>query len=58
MTRAERELLLAVARIMRARLKDKINTDDPTAGQDFYDLDEVLQRFDAEKTVPVNQASR
>jgi len=59
MTRAERAVLLTVARIMRARLKDKSEGVilDPNAVQDFNDLDEVLQRLDAEKSAPINQPS-
>lgn len=58
MTRAERELLLTVARVLRARTRDAVRTGDHNAQLDFDDLDEVLRRFDAEKDAePVNQAT-
>lgn len=58
MTRHERELLLTVARVLRAIRRDAIRVGDKNAQLDFDDLDEVLRRFDADRDAePVNQAA-
>lgn len=58
MTRQELELLLTVARVLRAIRRDAIRSGDTNAQLDFDDLDEVLRRFDAARDAePVNQAA-
>ena len=57
MTDNERELLLAVARILRARLKKTFETTgDKTDLEDWNDIKYVLRPFDPLAAEPVNEA--
>lgn len=56
MTKEERELLLTVARIFRARLKEEPNDPSGNNDADYYDVVAALRPFDAQNAAPINQA--
>lgn len=56
MTEAERELLLTVARLLRAHMGDHMNHPDfSEIDRDWQDLNEALARFDPTNAPPINE---
>ncbi len=55
----ERELLLTVARILRANLRSRLDCNETAymLTADWADLDLALKPFEAEITEPTNEAS-
>lgn len=58
MTKDEKALLLTVARICLARIKEEQNDPSGNNEQDYYDLLDALRPFGALRTGPVNEAGK
>ncbi len=58
MTKEERELLLTVARFLRAHMNDHMNRDFSYIDQDWTDLNDALRPFDPSRAEPTNESAQ